>query len=86
MVAIYAAISGLTHDEVCREFEGKQTVDFKHSLGQLLVEALAPIREKAEQLESDPAHVDGILMEGAEKARKIAQENIAIIKTKMGIC
>ena len=85
LVAIYAAVSGLSHEEVGEEFRGKQTVDFKRSLGELLVETLAPIRERAEQLEGDPAHVDGILKEGAEKASRIAQENMALVKAKMGI-
>ncbi len=85
LVAIYAATSGRSPAEVSRDFQGKQTVDFKRSLGELLVETLTPIRERAEQLESDPAHVDGILRDGAERAGRIAQENMAHIKSKMGI-
>ena len=85
LVAIYAAVSGLSHDEVCKEFEGKLTVDFKGSLGELLVESLAPIRSKIEELEGDPGYVDSVLQRGAEKARALAEENLLVVKKKMGI-
>lgn len=85
LVAIYAAMSGLSHGEVCEEFEGKQTVDFKKSLGELLVEALAPIRERMGELEGDPGYVDTVLREGAEKARNMAGEKLLQVKEKMGI-
>ena len=85
LVAIYAAMSGQSHAEVSQDFEGKQTVDLKQSLAELLVETLAPIKKRVEQLESDPAYVDSILKEGAERAGRLAQENMAIIKKRMGI-
>lgn len=85
LVAIYAAMSGISHQQVCRDFEGRQTVDFKESLGELLVEGLAPIRERMEQLEGDPGYVDLVMREGAEQARQIAEENLVHIRKKMGI-
>lgn len=85
LVAIYAVMSGLSHEQVCRDFEGKQTVDFKKALGELLVERLAHIREQTERLEADPGYVDGVLREGAERAKVIAEENLVRVKRKMGI-
>ena len=86
LVTIYAAMSGLTHQQVCQEFAGKQTAEFKLSLGDLLVEKLTPIRQELSRLEADPGYVDSVLQEGAEKARKLAQENLATIKQQMGLC
>ena len=85
LIAIYAAMSGISHQQVCADFEGKQTVDFKTSLGELLVESLSPIRERMEQLEGDPGYVDLVLREGAEQAKRIAEENLVQIREKMGI-
>lgn len=85
LVAIYAAMSGLTHQEVCGQFEGKQTVDFKRELAELLVERLAPIGKKVEELEADSGYVDSVLKEGAERAGLIACENLTRVKKKMGV-
>ena len=86
LVAIHAAMSGLSHQDVCRQFEGKQTVDFKRELAELLVERLAPIRKKVEELEADSSYVDSVLKEGAEKAGLIARENLTQVKKRMGLC
>ncbi len=85
LVAIYAAMSGLSHEQVCGEFEGKQTVDLKRSLGELLVEGLAPIRERMQRLEAEPGYVADVLREGAERAKVIAEENLVRVKKKMGV-
>ncbi len=85
LVTIYGAMSGLSHDEVCRRFGSKQTVDFKKSLGELLVEGLAPIRKKMEELEQQPEYVEEVLRDGAERAASMAEENLVQIKEKMGI-
>lgn len=85
LISIYAAISGSSHDEIRCEFEGKETVDFKRSLGELLVESLNPIREEVEKLERDPSYVDTVLQKGAEKASQIALENLALVKKSIGI-
>ena len=85
LVSIYAAISGLNHSETCERFEGKQTVDFKDELAEILVERLSPIREKIAQLEENMDYVEGILREGSEKATAIAEENLNEIKRLVGI-
>ena len=85
LVSIYSAISGYSHDEVCREFEGKMTVDFKRTLGQLLVEKLSPIRDEMERLEEEPKYVDFVLLEGSKKAAQMAAENLAQVKKHIGI-
>lgn len=85
LVAIYAATADITHDDVCARFEGRQTVDLKLELADLLIDSLAPIREEMARLECDPEHVDAILKEGADKAREIAEENLNEVKRLVGI-
>ena len=85
LVSIYAAVSGLNHDETCERFAGKQTVDFKEELAEVLVERLSPIREKIAQLEEDMDYVDGVLKEGSERAAAMAEENLNEIKRLVGI-
>lgn len=86
LVAIYAAMSGLSHEAVCKDFEGKQTVDFKKGLGELLVEKLGPIQGEMERLEADPGYVHNVLEEGARRAGEIAQLNLEQVRKSMGLC
>ena len=50
-----------------------------------VVEYLAPVRERYEQLRPDEAALEGALAAGAEKARAIASETLAEVRSAMGI-
>lgn len=59
LIRIYSIISGLSHEEICQLFVGKETVHFKTHLADLLVEYLKPIRGKRiEQYYSDKMYLD----------------------------
>ncbi len=85
LISIYAAISGSSHEDIHKEFEGKMTIDLKNRLGEALVSSLTPIREKIEELEEDPGYVDSVLNEGALKATDIALDNLNFTKKKVGL-
>lgn len=85
LVTMYSAMTELTTEDVCSRFEGKQSVDLKDELAEVLIDKLAPIRAKIEQLEFDHAYVDDVLRDGAEKARSIAEENLSTISKLIGI-
>jgi len=46
---------------------------------------LAPIRERRRALEARPAEVDEIIAEGTKRARAIAQQTLAEVKSAMGL-
>jgi tryptophanyl-tRNA synthetase len=50
-----------------------------------IVSEIKPIREKAQQFESNPDMVKSILAEGSEKARETARETIADVREAMGL-
>lgn len=85
LVSIYSALADISHEDVCERFEGKETVDLKDELGELLVEKLGPIREEILRLEKDTGHVDQVLREGADKAKRLAEENLKSIMKHMGV-
>lgn len=59
--------------------------EMKKTLADDVVNALAPIREKAEQLKADPDYIHDMLKEGASKAKRIARKTIHEVKFKMGL-
>jgi tryptophanyl-tRNA synthetase len=59
--------------------------DMKKQLAEDMVAFIAPIREKAAGLQSNPEQIRKILKEGAEKARESASKTIAEARTMIGI-
>ncbi|MGH7654428.1 MAG: tryptophan--tRNA ligase [Gemmatimonadaceae bacterium] len=60
-------------------------IDCKKSLLANMVTELTPIRERAKELESNPALLTGSLEAGAAKARAVARETIRHVKDAMGL-
>jgi tryptophanyl-tRNA synthetase len=84
LVGIYAAISERGVDDVLREFGGKGFGVFKPALAELLAAKLAPIAAEMRRLNSDPAALDAILRDGAERARALAAPIMAEVRGKVG--
>lgn len=73
LVNIYAALAGTTPEAVLAEFGGQGFGTFKPRLADLAVATLAPISARMAELAADPARIDRILGEGAERAEAIAR-------------
>ncbi len=85
LVTIYGALADQGLTQVCGDFAGKGFADFKAALSDLAVEKLAPITAEMSRLKSDPGYVDGILAEGAEKARILAAPIIQEVYKIIGL-
>lgn len=72
LVDVYAALSDQTSEAVIAEYAGAGWGRFKPALADLAVDKLAPISTEMRRLLDDPAEIDRLLGEGAEKARAIA--------------
>jgi len=73
LVNIHAALANMTPEAVLAEFAGKGFGTFKPALADLAVARLSPITEEMGRLMADPAQIDRILAEGAERAAAIAE-------------
>jgi tryptophanyl-tRNA synthetase len=77
LVGIYAALSDRTAEEVLAEHGGQGFGAFKPALAELAVERLGPITAEINRHMADPAEIDGILADGAARARAIAAPILA---------
>ncbi|HWW48342.1 MAG TPA: tryptophan--tRNA ligase [Xanthobacteraceae bacterium] len=84
LVGIYAALAGQPKSDVLREFGGAQFSGFKTNLVDLAVAKLGPIAAETKRLTNDPAYVDSVLSDGAERANAIASETITAVKDIVG--
>ena len=85
LIEILAVIRGASPEDVEREFADSGYGDFKAAVGDDVVEYLAPVRERYEELRDDEAGLEETLGTGAEKARAIASETLAEVRDAMGI-
>lgn len=60
-------------------------VEVKRRLAEVLNEYLAPIRQKRAELAAHPDDLRGILHEGTERARPLAEATLAEVETRMGL-
>lgn len=59
--------------------------DLKKSLANAIFAELEPMQQKRRELEANPDYVNGVIKQGAERARAIAQQTVLEVKQKMGL-
>ncbi|MFZ1662905.1 MAG: tryptophan--tRNA ligase [Paracoccaceae bacterium] len=73
LVSIFAALADETPQAVLRRFAGQGFGTFKPALVEVAVERLSPIANEMKRLMADPAEIDRILGDGANRADAIAR-------------
>jgi tryptophanyl-tRNA synthetase len=73
LLEIYGALADQPVSQIQQEFGGQQFSEFKKALVDLAVEKLGPIGAEMQRLSADPSYIDGVLSDGAARARAIAQ-------------
>ena len=84
LVAIYAALAGMTEAAVLVEYAGQGFGGFKPKLADLAVAVMGPIGAEMRRLLADPAEIDRILTEGSQRARALAAPTLAEVKRIVG--
>src|SRR3989344_2319398 len=91
LLTIYSLFSGLPAGrqgkkirELEKEYAGKNYSVFKYDLAEIIIEGLSPIQKKYKELSANPDYVKGVLRQGAEKAKKIASQTMAEVRSKIG--
>jgi tryptophanyl-tRNA synthetase len=85
LVGIYAAVTGETVEQVLTRFAGQGFGAFKPALADVLVGLVAPIRQRLDALRKDPAELDRILADGAERAAALGAPILARAKVADGL-
>ena len=84
LVGIYAGLADTTKQAVLDQFGGAQFSGFKAALVDLAVDKLSPINGEMKRLLADPAEIDRILADGADRARAIAAVTMTEVKDIVG--
>ena len=84
LLGIFASLSNSTLESTIEKFAGKNFSDFKQELSELLINKIIPISEEIKKLLNDQSYLDSVLLDGVEKANKIASKKIKNIKEIVG--
>ena len=84
LLNIYSVLSGMTIPELEAKYEGKGYGDFKKDLVEVVVEALAPIKERYGQIRHSDELIE-ILKDGAVRADAIAKQTMKRVKENFGL-
>ena len=84
LIDILAVARGTGRAEIERDFDGAGYGDFKKAVADGVVELLAPVRQRYEELRPDEAALEATLAAGAEKAREIAAATMVDVRARMG--
>jgi tryptophanyl-tRNA synthetase len=84
LLRIYSALAGLSVAELERKYAGTGYGAFKKDLAEVVVEALAPIRERTTEMLADPSELDRMLAGGAARASEVATATMALVRERVG--
>jgi tryptophanyl-tRNA synthetase len=85
LIEILAAVRGVEPAAVESEFAQSRYGEFKGAVAQAVVEYLAPVRERYEELRADEPALEAVLRDGAERAHSIASGTLADVRERMGV-
>ena len=84
LLGIYSSLTNSTMEKSVEIFAGKNFSEFKEKLSEVLVDRIQPITLEIKKLLNDKLYLDKILLEGVERADKIASQKIKRIKEIIG--
>tara|TARA_B110001452_G_scaffold87930_1_gene71936 strand:- start:413 stop:847 length:435 start_codon:yes stop_codon:yes gene_type:complete len=84
LLGIYSSLKSQNLEKSVSEFNGKNFSEFKEKLSEVLTEKIGPISKEIKRLLEDQKYLDSILLEGSDKADKIASKKIKEMKELIG--
>ena len=85
LVSIFAAIIGCDEQEILNRYSGQNFSNFKKDLADAIINEIAPIRNKYEEIMSDKISLVKLINQSNEKARNIAEFTMQMVKQCMGL-
>jgi tryptophanyl-tRNA synthetase len=84
LIEIMTVATGETIPEVEARFDGQGYGAFKEAVAEAVIELLAPVQRRYEEIHADEPELMRMLARGAEKAREAAAPTLEAIYERMG--
>jgi tryptophanyl-tRNA synthetase len=84
LLAIFSELSGRSMPDLEQHFAGRGYGDLKKELADVVVDFVAPVRQRTLELMDDQAELERILAAGAQRAREVARQTVATVYDRVG--
>mgnify|MGYP002641447199 CR=1 FL=1 len=85
LLTIYSVLNDVSTAEVVSQFEGQQYSHFKDDRADSVLSFLEPFQQRYDKIVGDKAYLNGILDEGAKRARYMASRTLSKVYRKVGL-
>lgn len=85
LLTIFSVLSGRSIDDLVNEYAGGGYGGLKKDLAEQVTASFTPIRERTNELLSDPAELDRILGKAADRASEVADATLAKVYDAIGL-
>ena len=84
LMNIYSAVTGLSFEQIERDFAGKGYGVFKPTVGDAVIEMLRPIREESSRMIAEKEYLRTVYTEGAQRASAVARRTLRKVYKRVG--
>ncbi len=84
LMSIYSAVTGLSFEQIERDFDGKGYGDFKTAVGEAVIAELSPIRKRYEELLKDRGYIEECYSKSDAFAYRLSSRTIDKAMKKIG--
>jgi len=85
LLTIYQLLSGDSSASIERHFAGKGYKEFKAELADVIIAALEPLQRRYNEIMREPAYLDHVLRDGADRVRPIAARTLLAAMRHVGL-
>jgi tryptophanyl-tRNA synthetase len=85
LLNIFQAFSEWPDDKMRNHFSGMRYGDLKKQVAEMVITSLEPLQKRYREIVSEPGYLAGILRNGAERVRPIADSTVDLVKNRMGL-
>jgi tryptophanyl-tRNA synthetase len=85
LLIIYQALTNKNQAEILAEFEGKGYGHLKKQVAEAVIATLEPIQQRYHDMAKDPAYIEQLLVQGADRVRPIAEHRLWVAQERLGL-
>jgi tryptophanyl-tRNA synthetase len=85
LLNIFQAFTDWPDDRMKSHFAGMRYGDLKRNVLEAVVAGLEPIQKRYAEITADPGYLNGVLREGAERVRPVAEVTTRLVRERMGL-
>lgn len=85
LLNMYQALTGGSQEEMMAEFEGKGYGNLKKRVADVVIATLEPLQKRYYEMAEDPAYVEQVFKDGADRVLPIAEHRLFVAQKNLGL-